>query len=473
MASSKTKKRIAYIIADAFTAIIAWTLFYAFRKRTLEPETFGNTFEWQFDNNFYLAIFFIPIFWISLYTIAGMYFSIYRRYRLKEISQVSTITIIGVTLLFFVFLLDDTIPSYKSYYRSYFTLLYLHFIPTVIARFIITNHTVKQIHKRKIGFNTIYIGGSSVAVDNYKEIDDIKNYPGYKFLGYVSANGSDDKLSQEGLKKLGTLDDLLQVINNYQIKEVIIAVESSEHQKISKLLNTLQETDVRITVVPDMYDIMAGSVKMTSIFGSPLIEVNPQLMPAWQMTCKRVFDLIASFIAIVILLPVFIALMVLIKFSSPGPIFFTQERIGKFKKPFKIIKFRTMYVDAERDGPQLSSENDSRITKIGRFLRKTRLDETPQFFNVLLGDMSIVGPRPERQHYINLITQEAPHYAYLLKVKPGITSWGQVKYGYAENVPQMVQRLKYDLLYIENMSLALDIKIMFYTVLIILKGAGK
>lgn len=473
MARNKSTKRVIYILADAFTAILAWTLFYAFRKSKLEPETFGNSFEWQFDNNFYLALFFIPIFWISLYTIAGMYFGIYRRYRLKEISQVSTITIIGVTILFFIFLLDDTIPSYKSYYRSYFTLLYLHFLPTVIARFIITNHTVKQIHKRKIGFNTIYIGGSQVAVDNYKEIDAIKNYPGYKFLGYVAANGSDDKLSHVGLQKLGTLDNLLSVIQNHKIQEVIIAVESSEHKKISKLLNTLQESDVRITVVPDMYDIMSGSVKMTSIFGSPLIEVNPQLMPAWQSTSKRFFDVVASCVAIALLCPVFLVLMVLVKLSSPGPIFFTQERIGKFKKPFRIIKFRTMYIDAESNGPQLSSENDSRITKIGRFLRKTRLDETPQFFNVLIGDMSIVGPRPERQHYINLITEQAPHYAYLLKVKPGITSWGQVKYGYAENVPQMVQRLKYDLLYIENMSLALDIKIMFYTVLIILKGAGK
>ena len=473
MLKNKAKRRALYILSDAFTAMLAWSMFYAFRKRILEPEKFGITFEWQFDTNFYLALAFIPLFWISLYTLSGMYFNIYRRHRLKEISQVTTITIIGVTLLFFVFILDDSIPSYKSYYRSYFTLLYLHFIPTLVARFLITNNTVKRIHSRKIGFKTIYVGGSQVAVDNFKEIDAIKNYPGYIFEGYVSANGSDDLLTDIGFKKLGAIENLVAVIKQYDIEEVIIAVESSEHQKISKLLNTLQETDVRIKVVPDMYDIMAGSVKMTSIFGSPLIEVNPQLMPSWQVVTKRVFDVGASCFAIALLIPVYLTLMVLIKLSSKGPIFFKQERIGKFKKPFNIIKFRTMYIGSEKDGPQLSSAHDPRITPIGRFLRKTRLDETPQFFNVLKGDMSIVGPRPERQHYINLITAEAPHYAYLLKVKPGITSWGQVKYGYAENVDQMVQRLKYDLLYIENMSLALDIKIMFYTVLIILKGAGK
>jgi exopolysaccharide biosynthesis polyprenyl glycosylphosphotransferase len=473
MARNKARQRSLYIVADIAAAMLSWALFFVFRKRILEPEKFGIPIDIQFDTNFYLALIFIPIFWVSLYTISGMYYGIFRRYRLKEISQVTTITIIGVTLLFFIFILDDSIPNYKSYYRSYFTLLYLHFIPTLVFRFLITNNTVKRIHKRKLGFNTIYVGGSVVAVENYKEIDSIKNYPGYNFIGYVSANGSDDLLGEIGFKKLGKMDDLVSVIHQHNIEEVIIAVESSEHQKISKLLNSLQETEARIKVVPDMYDIMAGSVKMTSIFGSPLIEVNPQLMPSWQIVVKRAFDISASCLAILILIPIYITLMVLIKLSSSGPIFFTQERIGKFKAPFNIIKFRTMYVGSEKDGPQLSSSNDSRITPIGRFLRKTRLDETPQFFNVLKGDMSIVGPRPERQHYINLITEKAPHYVYLLKVKPGITSWGQVKYGYAENVDQMVQRLKFDLLYIENMSLALDIKIMFYTVLIILKGAGK
>jgi lipopolysaccharide/colanic/teichoic acid biosynthesis glycosyltransferase len=154
-------------------------------------------------------------------------------------------------------------------------------------------------------------------------------------------------------------------------------------------------------------------------------------------------------------------------------VFFRQERIGKHGRPFKIVKFRSMYLDAERDGPQLSSTSDPRITPIGRWMRKTRMDELPQFWNVLKGDMSLVGPRPERQHFIDAITEVAPHYTHLHKVRPGITSWGQVKFGYAENVEQMVRRLKYDILYIENMSLAVDLKILAYTVLIILKGDGK
>ena len=230
---------------------------------------------------------------------------------------------------------------------------------------------------------------------------------------------------------------------------------------------------VAIKVIPDIYNIITGSVKMNSIFGALLISVNPEIMPSWQKTVKRLLDILISIMAIVLLIPIYIILSVMIKTGSKGKIIFKQKRIGLNNIPFEIFKFRSMYIDAENNGPQLSSQNDKRITPIGKFIRKSRLDETPQFFNVIRGEMSLVGPRPERQFFIDQIIQRAPHYKHISSVKPGITSWGQVKYGYAENVDEMIARLKFDLLYVENMSLILDIKILFYTVIIMLKGSGK
>jgi exopolysaccharide biosynthesis polyprenyl glycosylphosphotransferase len=196
-------------------------------------------------------------------------------------------------------------------------------------------------------------------------------------------------------------------------------------------------------------------------------------MPQWQKTAKRAFDIALSLIALIIGIPLYVLIAVAIKTDSRGPVFFRQERIGFKGKPFQIFKFRSMHTDAEHSGPQLSSEKDPRRTKVGGFLRKTRLDELPQFINVLTGDMSIVGPRPERQFFIEQIVKKAPYYVRLHRIKPGITSWGQVKFGYAENVDEMIERMKYDILYLENMSLGLDIKIMIYTGLIMIQGRGK
>jgi exopolysaccharide biosynthesis polyprenyl glycosylphosphotransferase len=285
-------------------------------------------------------------------------------------------------------------------------------------------------------------------------------------------NGKDTIL-KEYIPELGTLPDLHFAIQNNDIEEIIIAVESNEHKILETIINEIEGYDLIIKIIPDTYDILSSSVKTSSLFGTPFMELKTDILPKWQKRIKRGMDIFLSLIAIIILIPAYILIPFLIKRSSKGQVLFKQIRIGLHGDEFEIYKFRTMKFNSEKNGPQLSSENDPRITKVGRFLRKTRLDEIPQFINVLKGDMSLVGPRPERQFFIDKIIVEAPHYKHLHKVQPGITSWGQVKYGYAENVDEMVQRLKYDMLYIKNQSLSLDLKILLYTVIIVLKRKGK
>jgi polysaccharide biosynthesis protein PslA len=272
---------------------------------------------------------------------------------------------------------------------------------------------------------------------------------------------------------LGHLSELEQIIDQYEIEEVIVAVDSSEHHLLENILTRLSYRPVVVKVLPDYYDIISGSVKTSNVYDAVLIHIHPDLMPDWQRVCKRVIDIAISATSLILLTPFLAFTAIMVKLSSKGGVIYKQERIGLFGRPFHIYKFRSMFLEAEHSGPALSSKMDPRITPWGRFMRKWRIDELPQFLNILKGDMSLVGPRPERRHYIDIISGSHPHYKYLHKVKPGLTSWGMVQFGYAENVEEMIERMKYDLLYIENCSLALDLKIIMYTFIVIFQGRGK
>ncbi|MBN2668496.1 MAG: sugar transferase [Bacteroidales bacterium] len=470
---NKKLQTLRYISFDILSAAIVWVLFYAYRKKYIEAIKFNVEFKLEINETFIKGIILIPLFWLIIYYLAGYYRGVYKRSRLKELFSTVSASIIGVTILFFILILDDEVISYKSYYNSYFTLLVLHFVLTYIPRLILTTRTNHRIQNKKIGFETLIIGSNKKALQLYETLLKQKKSAGNIFVGFVSVQDRERYLLKKHLELVGNLHNLKNVITKFNIQEVIIALEDSEHDKIGVIMNKLEGTDVSIKIIPSMYDILMGTARMSSLFGEPLIQLSHDLMPLWEANVKRAFDVIVSVIAIILLSPLYIFLILGVRSSSKGPIFYAQERIGRFGKPFMIYKFRSMYVGSEKDGPALSKKNDNRITKFGLFMRKSRLDELPQFYNVLIGDMSLVGPRPERQFFIDQIVEQAPQFVHLHKVRPGITSWGQVKFGYAENVDEMIERLKYDIVYIENMSLYTDLKILIYTVKIILKLEGK
>ncbi len=464
---------LKYLLADFLSAALAWLAFFIFRKVNYDPY-FNSWKEISIeDSNLFYGITLIPLGWVAFYFFLGSYKSVYRKSRVKEMGITLLSSIIGVSILFFLVVIDDFVHSYKELYEYALALFVLHFSITAFARLTLTTLMVRNIHSGAIGFRTIIIGGNGKATSTYLEIVNQFISSGNQFVGFLNVtNNKENKLSKY-LPYLGSYTQVQQIIETERVEEVIIAIDPSEHDKIKEILTRLQYTKVIIKIIPDMYDIMLGSVKMTAIFQAPLIQIYPDILPHWQVVIKRGMDVLFSVLAIVFLSPLYIFTALGVYFTSKGPIFYSQVRIGLNGKPFKMLKFRTMYEDAEKGGPQLSSTYDPRITHFGRFMRKVRLDEIPQFFTVIKGDMSLVGYRPERQYFIDQIVEKAPHYNLLLKIKPGITSWGQVKYGYAENVDEMIERLRYDILYLENMSIAVDLKIMFYTLFIVVMGRGK
>jgi exopolysaccharide biosynthesis polyprenyl glycosylphosphotransferase len=416
----------------------------------------------------------IAAFWTVLYALIGEYRDIYRKSRLAEILRLAQVSLLGAVVIFFTLLLDDEgVVNYRAYYKTFAAYYLLHFFITAVLRTIAVSSVQNTIYKGRISFPTLLVGSNALALSTFHELARTSRHLGLNIIGFTPVGDTVDPGLAAELPVRGSYQRLPALVRALKIEQLVIAIEPSEHLLIQDILTLLEGTTARVSILPDLYQMLLGSVKVNHLFGTPLIEIKQDLLPVWQVVLKRVMDMVGSALFLLLAWWVYAFTAVMVKLSSPGPVFYRQERIGKNGQPFSIIKFRSMFTDAEKMGPSLSSDHDPRITKWGRFMRKVRLDELPQFWNVLKGDMSIVGPRPERQFFIDQIVKIAPHYRHLHRVRPGLTSLGQVKYGYAETVAQMVERLKFDILYIENMGLAMDFRVLLYTLKIIVEGRGK
>lgn len=466
----KKNYRKQFIISDIIASALVWSMFFLYRKVFVETVKFGVPVPFHPDFHFFSGLLLIPLFWFLLYYSSGAYNDIRRKSFVKNATQLFSVSVVGVVVIFFLVLLDDTVISYKTYYQSFLLLLTLQYSVTLLFRsvlFLIRNH---QFAIKKDQFRVVLFGKESLISGFLKENDRWFKKNNFKIVGTIVEE--EEHLAGNISTRFSQVKELSSLIEMHQAEEVFIISGSASRDYLEQILLQLFRKDITIRILPEAYPLVSMPVRITDIMNAPLLLVSKDILPSWQQSIKVFLDVVLSAGALILLLPLVIILVVIIKATSAGPVIYSQERIGKNGRPFRIYKFRSMYLNAEEGGPQLASPNDNRITPVGRFMRKRRLDEIPNFLNVLKGEMSLVGPRPERAFYINQIIDKAPQYAKLHLVKPGITSWGQVKYGYAGNIEMMVRRMRYDLVYIENMSLFVDMQILFKTIGIIIRGHG-
>lgn len=463
----RNRQAVKYIVSDFVSAAVVWFLFNWLRFEEMAMYEVATSFTNYLT---YIQVLkgqlFVPFFWLILYYFSGYYNKPLGKSRLTELFSTFVTVLIGVVFIFFVVVLNDLPRSFHIYYELFFALLGLQFFMTYIPRLIITQSGLRKIKSREWAMNVLIIGAGAraarIAGDLYRL--------GFHISGFIP----EDEVTPLSVKKeevVGTLSDLALVIADKNIDELVLAAETDDNKKQLTILYSLYYYGLPIKVLADKLS-MLSQVKIKTIRGIPLVNVTENNLSAVEKNIKYVMDKVLSALVLVLLSPMYLYIAWRVKKDSPGPVFFRQERIGYMGKPFYIYKFRTMYTDAEDKGPLLASEKDKRITPFGHVLRKYRLDEFPQFWNVLKGDMSIVGPRPERRFFIDQIVKKAPYYYLLHNVRPGITSLGMVKYGYANDVDKMIERLKYDVLYYENMSLVLDITILIFTVRTVFTGKG-
>ncbi len=465
-------QRIKYVLGDYVMSNLAWLTYNIVRFQM--GHTSGNYY--TLDNYLTSKIVLLgqlifPLLMMVTYIFSGYYNNVCRKSRVQELLTTMASSVINTLMIFFLALINDVIGVRGTDYEMILILWALLFGFVYLVRAIITNIASRQIKSRKWTFPTLIIGCGSAAMAFVNKLNSRRKSSGYEVKGFVNIPGENPVKGNP--LPCYELDELQEVCKRENIWELIVVPSRDDTPQTMNAINHLFALGLPIMISPEYFNKMQTPVSISDIYGEPLVNISRSSMSDSGKNLKRAIDVMVSLVALVVLSPLYAIVSIIIKATSPGPIFYLQERVGLHNKPFNIIKFRSMVENAESSGkPQLTSDNDPRITPFGRFMRKYRIDELPQFWNVLKGEMSIVGPRPERQYYVDQIIKRVPAYALLHQVRPGITSMGMVKYGYAQNVDEMVERVAYDLMYLNNMSLLNDIKILIYTVKIVFTGRG-
>ncbi len=463
---NKKVEKILILSIDFIAVILAGMLFFYFRVES-------GWFQMLSEPEFIIPLIAIYFYWLIIFTFVGMYRTWFALSRFDELSALFKASFVGIFILFFLIFYDDMVHGETSGNRFLIFIYWGLFLALVSFGRLFVRSLQRSLLVKGFGRkNAIIVGYNPKSQRIYNTIMKSRAL-GLDVKAFVAVKNENVGKSYNDVRVYDTVDNINEVIDEVNAQEIILALEKHEDDILLDVIAKCDTKNVTLKIVPDLYEIISGQARTMQIYGFPLIDIMPQLMPEWEKKMKRIMDIVISFLILVLSAPILLVTAIAVKLDSKGSVFFNQERMGLNGRLFKVYKFRSMIKDAEKySGPVWSSKDDPRITRVGKFIRKVRIDEIPQMLNILKGEMSLVGPRPERAFFVEKLSEDIPLYKRRLKVRPGVTGWAQVKHKYDETIEDVKTKLRYDLFYIENMSLRMDMKIIFRTVFVVVFGKG-